>query len=94
MMTGPDDRIDNDTNSRETDACLSSSVPVKVPQQQPHQAQEEYDRLFGADDISDEQPTTTRRELWSYYLYYNGKSTCKFQRFESLHQLTLFRYLR
>ncbi|RAH72399.1 uncharacterized protein BO66DRAFT_418938 [Aspergillus aculeatinus CBS 121060] len=29
------------------------------------------EHVFGAEDTS-EQPTTTRRELWSYYLYYNG----------------------
>ncbi|KAJ0426052.1 hypothetical protein BJY00DRAFT_272816 [Aspergillus carlsbadensis] len=32
---------------------------------------EEYERLFGAENPRDA-PTTTRRELWSYYLYYNG----------------------
>lgn len=33
---------------------------------------EEFERLFGVDEDSYEQPTTTRKELWSYYLYYNG----------------------
>ncbi|KAL2813172.1 autophagy-related protein 22-like protein [Aspergillus granulosus] len=33
--------------------------------------QEEYEHLFRAEDSHDA-PTTTRRELWSYYLYYNG----------------------
>jgi hypothetical protein len=33
---------------------------------------EEFERLFGADEDARDQPTTTRRELWSYYLYYNG----------------------
>lgn len=84
MMTGPDDRINSDMNSHETEACLNSSVPksattvrVTEPQQQSQYTREEYERLFGANDFSDEQPTTTRRELWSYYLYYNGKSTRK-----------------
>ncbi|KAI9743395.1 MAG: hypothetical protein M1818_003242 [Claussenomyces sp. TS43310] len=31
-----------------------------------------YEQLFGADEDSFPQPTTTRKELWSYYLYYNG----------------------
>ncbi|PLB40762.1 uncharacterized protein BDW47DRAFT_82167 [Aspergillus candidus] len=31
----------------------------------------EYERLFGTFELG-EQPPTTRRELWSYYLYYNG----------------------
>ncbi|KAJ5386019.1 hypothetical protein N7509_008560 [Penicillium cosmopolitanum] len=33
---------------------------------------EEYERLFGVDEDAYEQPTTTRKELWAYYLYYNG----------------------
>lgn len=33
----------------------------------------EYERLFGTSELGD-QPPTTRRELWSYYLYYNGIS--------------------
>ncbi|KAI9830541.1 MAG: hypothetical protein M1819_005499 [Sarea resinae] len=31
-----------------------------------------YQHLFGADEDAFDQPTTTRKELWSYYLYYNG----------------------
>lgn len=33
---------------------------------------QEFERLFDVDEDAYEQPTTTRRELWSYYLYYNG----------------------
>lgn len=33
---------------------------------------EQYEQLFGADEDAFDQPTTTRKELWSYYLYYNG----------------------
>ncbi|KAL1301955.1 hypothetical protein AAFC00_002411 [Neodothiora populina] len=33
---------------------------------------ERYARLFGADEDAFGQPTTSRKELWSYYLYYNG----------------------
>lgn len=40
----------------------------------PHSIVEEYERLFGVDEDAYEQPTTTRKELWSYYLYYNGES--------------------
>jgi hypothetical protein len=32
---------------------------------------EKYEHLFGADEDAFDQPTTTRKELWSYYLYYN-----------------------
>jgi len=30
-----------------------------------------YNQLFGAHEEDLEQPTTTQKELWSYYLYYN-----------------------
>lgn len=33
---------------------------------------EQFEQLFGTDEDAFEQPTTTRKELWSYYLYYNG----------------------
>lgn len=33
---------------------------------------ERYAQLFGADEDAFDQPTTSRKELWSYYLYYNG----------------------
>ncbi|KAJ5163547.1 Major facilitator superfamily domain general substrate transporter, partial [Penicillium coprophilum] len=42
-----------------------------VPTSQ-HPTLEAYERLFGVDEDSYEQPTTSRKELWSYYLYYNG----------------------
>lgn len=32
-----------------------------------------YEELFGVSEEAFEQPTTTRKELWSYYLYYNGR---------------------
>jgi hypothetical protein len=38
-----------------------------------HPTLEEYEQLFGVDEDAYEQPTTTRKELWAYYLYYNGK---------------------
>ncbi|OBT71024.1 hypothetical protein VF21_10128 [Pseudogymnoascus sp. 05NY08] len=33
-----------------------------------------YEQLFGTDEDAFEQPTTTRKELWAYYLYYNGNN--------------------
>lgn len=55
-------------------------VPVKhtvdvTATAQFHANLEEYERLFGVDEDAYEQPTTTRKELWSYYLYYNGIKT-------------------
>lgn len=44
---------------------------------------EEYERLFGVDEDAYEQPTTTRKELWAYYLYYNGNGTL-YQSYRSL----------
>ncbi|KAJ5240205.1 Major facilitator superfamily domain general substrate transporter [Penicillium chermesinum] len=39
---------------------------------QSRQTVHEFERLFGVDEDAYDQPTTTRKELWSYYLYYNG----------------------
>jgi len=50
----------------------ASKNPVSTTTSQ-HPTLEEYERLFGVDEDAYEQPTTTRKELWSYYLYYNGK---------------------
>lgn len=33
-----------------------------------------YEQLFGSNEDTYRQPTTTRKELWSYYLYYNGNN--------------------
>ncbi|KAF2147575.1 uncharacterized protein K452DRAFT_217809 [Aplosporella prunicola CBS 121167] len=35
---------------------------------------EQYERLLETDEDAFEQPTTTRRELWAYYCYYNADS--------------------
>ncbi|OQE46700.1 hypothetical protein PENCOP_c001G08446 [Penicillium coprophilum] len=45
---------------------------VDVVSTSQHPTLEAYERLFGVDEDSYEQPTTSRKELWSYYLYYNG----------------------
>lgn len=45
---------------------------------------EEYERLFGVDEDAYEQPTTTRKELWSYYLYYNGEPSIHEKEFLSI----------
>lgn len=49
-----------------------AAVEVTSPTSQPRHTLREYERLFGVDEEAYEQPTTTRKELWSYYLYYNG----------------------
>ncbi|KAL4810299.1 autophagy-related protein 22-like protein [Aspergillus unguis] len=36
--------------------------------------QHEYNRLFRTEEDPVDAPTTTRKELWAYYLYYNGNN--------------------
>ena len=50
------------TDAIEVDANKSKAIKENL---------EKYEQLFGADEDAFEQPTTTRKELWSYYLYYN-----------------------
>lgn len=50
-----------------------AAVEVTASTSQPRNTLQEYERLFGVDEDVYEQPTTTRKELWSYYLYYNGE---------------------
>ncbi|KNG87691.1 autophagy-related protein Atg22B2 [Aspergillus nomiae NRRL 13137] len=54
------------------DSTSKANVTVQgiVPQQE-RPRRDELDHLFRAEEDYD-QPTTTRKELWSYYLYYNG----------------------
>lgn len=50
----------------------NSTVEVTDHQEELGSNLSEFDRLFGVGEDAYEQPTTTRKELWSYYLYYNG----------------------
>ncbi|OKO98892.1 Autophagy-related protein 22-1 [Penicillium subrubescens] len=59
-------------NRREQGSKADATVEVAATPAQPEHTLEEYERLFGVDEEAYEQPTTTRKELWSYYLYYNG----------------------
>ena len=84
VMTDSGERVDSGTFSQETEACLNpnvrkstATVQATMTQQQSRRSQDDYARLFGAGESPDDQPTTTRRELWSYYLYYNGKLVCQ-----------------
>ncbi|KAJ6033625.1 hypothetical protein N7444_011396 [Penicillium canescens] len=61
--------MDNIHTAQREDAAKHDGVKITA---QPHPTLEEYERLFGVDEDAYEQPTTTRKELWSYYLYYNG----------------------
>lgn len=72
-MAGIGDVIDYGTNSHDPETCSNRSVrKTMMSQQQAQSNREEYEQFFGVDESAGQQPITTRRELWSYYLYYNG----------------------
>ncbi|KJK65076.1 Vacuole effluxer Atg22 like [Aspergillus parasiticus SU-1] len=63
----------NEPAQESPDSTSKANVIVRglVPQQERLPSRDELDHLFRAEEDYD-QPTTTRKELWSYYLYYNG----------------------
>lgn len=82
MAASSDDiRSGSGPSSAKTGNDIPKATTVQVQPVQPgfSEAQdqsrsnvEEFEHLFGVDEDAFEQPTTTRKELWSYYLYYNG----------------------
>lgn len=40
---------------------------------------DKYQKLFGIDEDTSDQPTTTRKELWSYYLFCNVSASPLFE---------------
>lgn len=73
IMAGIDDTIDYGTNTHDPETCSNQTArKTMMSQQQAQSNREEYEQLFGVEEPPGQQPTTTRRELWSYYLYYNG----------------------
>lgn len=65
-------KVDQVDGEQEQTSKSSAAVEVSAATARGRQTLE-YERLFGVDEDAYEQPTTTRKELWSYYLYYNGK---------------------
>ncbi|KAE8327450.1 autophagy-related protein Atg22B2 [Aspergillus sergii] len=63
----------NEPAQESPDSTSKANVIVQglVPQQERLPSRDELDHLFRAEEDYN-QPTTTRKELWSYYLYYNG----------------------
>lgn len=59
----------NDVISTQVDIGTDDADETKVKQLKENL--QKYEQLFGADEDAFDQPTTTRKELWSYYLYYN-----------------------
>jgi hypothetical protein len=62
----------NDAISRQVTA--ERAEIDKLSKRKPKENLKQYEQLFGADEDAFDQPTTTRKELWSYYLDYNVKS--------------------
>jgi hypothetical protein len=69
------DNTDHDDGRRRDDR---SNTKATMTAQEVQSTRDDFERLFGVDEHSYEQPTTTRRELWSYYLYYNGITSNSF----------------
>ncbi|KAE8345236.1 hypothetical protein BDV24DRAFT_178705 [Aspergillus arachidicola] len=63
----------NEPAQESPDSTSKVNVIVRslVPQPERLPSRDDLDHLFRAEEDYD-QPTTTRKELWSYYLYYNG----------------------
>ncbi len=68
------DNTDHDDGRRRDDR---SNTKATMTAQEVQSTRDDFERLFGVEH-SYEQPTTTRRELWSYYLYYNGITSNSF----------------
>jgi hypothetical protein len=76
--TGSDVKVPNSTVEAATNP---NEVDMTDPEQRRiRQNLEEFEHLFGVDEDAYDQPTTTRKELWSYYLYYNGKHEVQLER--------------
>jgi hypothetical protein len=69
--------MDDSIGASLQDDVISKHVNVELTDENDLKAKqirenlEKYEQLFGADEDAFDQPTTTRKELWSYYLYYN-----------------------
>jgi hypothetical protein len=63
-----------DDSKATQDDVISRHVTAEIDEGRKKEIKEnlaKYEQLFGADEDAFVQPTTTRKELWSYYLYYN-----------------------
>ncbi|KAF7166956.1 hypothetical protein CNMCM6106_002571 [Aspergillus hiratsukae] len=64
--------INNTDHDDDRQRDEGSNTKATITAQEVQSTRDDFERLFGVDEQLYEQPTTTRRELWSYYLYYNG----------------------
>lgn len=65
-------RKDKIITSIASERAISDPEDVGSKKAEVRENVERYAQLFSADEDAFDQPTTTRKELWSYYLYYNG----------------------
>lgn len=86
-ITAMDDVTNQPYESKEPMSKEQAALKVDTAPSQPPHTIREYERLFGVDEDVYEQPTTTRKELWSYYLYYNGTTLMYFD-VDPIHRLT------
>jgi hypothetical protein len=69
--------MDDSIGASLQDEVISKHVNIELTDENDLKAKqirenlEKYEQLFGADEDAFDQPTTSRKELWSYYLYYN-----------------------
>lgn len=71
--TGNDVKVPNTTVVERNATTSNEQNASDAEQQRIRQNLTEFEHLFGVDEDAYDQPTTTRKELWTYYLYYNGK---------------------
>lgn len=80
LLNDMDDSIgastQNDVSVTGVDVDADKAIQIKENLQK-------YEQLFGADEDAFDQPTTTRKELWSYYLYYNVSTRCNLDKIKS-----------
>lgn len=59
--------------SNKSGTTAEVTTPDQGDQEQLLQDLEDFEHLVAVDEDSFDQPTTNRKELWAYYLYYNGQ---------------------
>ncbi|KAL3424921.1 hypothetical protein PVAG01_04202 [Phlyctema vagabunda] len=74
-MAATESSSKNDTSKGAGESVSQQVIDIAGDSNRAKQIKEnlaKYEQLYGADEDAFDQPTTTRKELWSYYLYYNG----------------------
>lgn len=74
MLRDPSDSLLQRTNDSAVPQVVTPVSEQPVDSNQLRNNNEQYSRLSSAGEDAYQQPSTTRKELWSYYLYYNGNN--------------------